>query len=441
MRSKILAFDGSILVLFSDKSPLLGALIFCYPNPNLPLSPQISHVLPSDQAASGRTLGPEEQAAVLAAIASGTLTSTKGSFVKQLEASFAAKLGAKFAYACTSGTAAIHIAVAALDLEPGEEIITTSITDMGALTPILAQGAIPVFADVDPHTLNVTAESIRAVMSDRTKAILVTHLFGDPCEMGAILELAQEAGIPILEDCCQAFGAEYQGQAVGTFGAIGCFSLQQGKHITTGEGGLVTTNDPALARRLFLLINKAWGYGDQNPDHYFLALNYRMNELTGAVALAQLDKLDASVATRIARADQLSQALQGLEGLYLPTPEAGRKHTYWRYCLGVDAKQIPGGTDALGSALGKHGIGCAPRYIQKPAFRCQIFRDQRTFGTSRYPFSLAHPQAVDYRDENFSGTLRGLERVLVLPWNERFSDEDVRFIAEVTHSAVAELSL
>lgn len=397
------------------------------------------HELPNDQNASGRSFGQEEQAAVLAALASGTLTSTKGSFVKQLESQFAEKLDVRFAYACTSGTAAIHIAVAALDLEPGEEIITTSITDMGALTPILAQGAVPVFADVDPHTLNVTAESIRAVMSERTKAILVTHLFGDPCEMDAILALAEEAGIPVLEDCCQAFGAEYQGKPVGALGAIGCFSLQQGKHITTGEGGLVTTNDADLARRLFLMINKAWGYGDQNPDHYFLALNYRMNEITGAVALAQLDKLDESVQVRMQRAAQLCEALAGIDGLSLPTPGPGRRHTYWRFCLDIDADKIPGGTDALGDALRKHGIGCAPRYIQKPAFRCQIFRDQRTFGSSRYPFSLARPEAVSYLDENFVGTLEGLARVLVLPWNEKFSRSDIDFIAEVTRQAVADL--
>jgi dTDP-4-amino-4,6-dideoxygalactose transaminase len=406
---------------------------------HLPLNTPTQKTLPNDQDASGRSFGQEEQAAVLAALASGTLTSTKGSFVKQLESGFAAKLGVRFAYACTSGTAAIHIAVAALNLEPGSEVITTSITDMGALTPILAQGLIPVFADVDPHTLNVTASSIQAVMSERTKAILVTHIFGDPCEMEAILALAQEAGIPILEDCCQAFGAKYNDQPVGTLGAIGCFSLQQGKHITTGEGGLVTTNDQDLARRLFLMINKAWGYGDSNPDHYFLALNYRMNEITGAVAVAQLEKLEASVETRIARAAQLCEALRGLDGLGLPTPGAGRRHTYWRFCLDVDPEKIPGGTDALGDALRKHGIGCAPRYINKPAFRCQVFREQNTFGNSHYPFTLARPEAVDYRDANFTGTLDGLSRVLVLPWNEQFSAEDVAFIAEVTQAAVADL--
>jgi dTDP-4-amino-4,6-dideoxygalactose transaminase len=135
-------------------------------------------------------LGEEEIAAVTAAIRSGTLTSTKGEFVRMLETRFAAMLGVKYAYACSSGTAAIHCAVAALDPEPGDEIITTSITDMGALAPLLYQGAIPVFADVDPLTCNVTAGTIEAVMSPRTRAIVVTHLFGNPCDMDSIMALA-----------------------------------------------------------------------------------------------------------------------------------------------------------------------------------------------------------------------------------------------------------
>src|SRR5438876_8424942 len=143
--------------------------------------------LPSDQDASGRTLGQEELEALAEVIASGTLISTKGTFVKTLEAKFAASLGTKHVHACASGTAAVHCAIAAIDPEPGDEIVTSSITDMGALTPILYQGAIPVFADVDAETYNVTAQSIEPCLSSRTKAIVVTHLFGNPCDMTDIL--------------------------------------------------------------------------------------------------------------------------------------------------------------------------------------------------------------------------------------------------------------
>jgi len=282
-----------------------------------------SVTLPSDQDASGRTLGEEECELLAEAVRSGVLTSTKGTFVKRLEARLAEMMGVAHAYACTSGTAALHTAIAAIDPEPGDEIVTTSVTDMGALTPILYQGAIPVFADIDPATYNVTAESIEPVLSERTKAIIVTHLFGNPCQMGPIMELARAKQIPVIEDCAQAYLARNDDRLVGTLGDIGCFSLQQGKHITTGEGGFSITNDPHLARRMFLFINKAWGYGDSKPDHYFLALNYRMSELTGAVAVAQLEKLEATVRQRIAMAERVNGRLKGLLGVETAAVGAG----------------------------------------------------------------------------------------------------------------------
>jgi len=376
---------------------------------------------------------------VASALRSGTLTSTKGEYVKRLEERFAASLGVNHAHACSHGSAAIHCAVAAINPEPGDEIVTTSITDMGALTPILYQGAIPVFADVDPATCNVTAETIKRVLSDRTRAVVVTHLFGNPCDMTAIMRLCQARGIPVIEDCAQAFGARHAGQLVGTFGDIGCFSLQQGKHITTGEGGLVVTNNADYARRTFLFINKAWGYGDAQPDHYFLALNYRMTELAGAVAVAQLDKLDAVVQRRVELAAELTAALDGLPGISTPTVGRGDVHTYWKYCLGIDSRSVRGGSVQLGAALKQRGIFSAPRYIQKPAFACQVFREQRTLGESRWPFTLARPEAVDYSPERFVGTYEGLDRVLVLPWNERYTSEHVRYIAESISGCVAEL--
>lgn len=395
--------------------------------------------LPSDQDAGGRTLGAEEIELVTAAILSGTLTSTKGQFVKTLEERFAQMLGVRHAYACASGTAAIHLAVAAINPNPGEEIITSPITDMGALSPILYQGAVPVFADVDPRTYNLTAESVEACLSPRTRAIIVTHLFGNPCEMDKIMEVARPRGIPVIEDCAQAFLARYDDQVVGTIGTIGCFSMQQGKHMTTGEGGLVTTNDNDLARRMYLFINKAWGYGDPNPDHYFLALNYRLSELQGAVAVGQLSKLKEVVKSRISTANRLTQSLEGLPGIETPWANAKSVHTYWKYCLRVDTQMITDGAVGLGRALKDKGIASAPRYIQKPAFMCEIFQKQRTFGDSRFPFSLARAAAVDYNPARFPGTLEALEGVLVLPWNERYTDEHIEYIADSIHEAVGRL--
>lgn len=395
--------------------------------------------LPSDQDASGRTLGAEELALLHDAIHSGTLTSTKGAFVRTLERRFAKLLGVKHAFACASGTAAVHTAVAALDPEPGDEIVTTPITDMGALTPILYQGAIPVFADVDPHTYNVTAQTIEARLSPRTRAVVVTHLFGNPCDMTDILDLARAHGLPVIEDCAQAYLARHRGRPVGTLGTVGCFSLQQGKHITTGEGGLVTTNDDALARRMYLFVNKAWGYGDPQPDHTFIALNYRLSELQGAVAVAQLDKLEAVVAKRIDAARELTERLRDLDGVETPRVAPDNVHAYWKYCIRVDAAQVPGGVTALAKFLKERGIASAPRYIQKPAFECEVFRKQRTFGSSRWPFTLARPEAVDYDRARFPGTFEALEGVLVLPWNERYTDEHLDYLADALHDGVARL--
>ena len=395
---------------------------------------------PSDQDATGRTFGDEEIALVTEALRSGTLTATKGKFAKRLETEFAALLGAKHAHACSSGSAAIHAAVAAIDPEPGDEIITTSITDMGAITPILYQGAIPVFADVDTRTGNITAETIAARITPRTQAIVVTHLFGNPCEMTPIVNLAEVRGIPVIEDCAQAFLSTYRGQPIGTFGALGCFSLQQGKHITTGEGGLIVSNDAALARKAFLFINKSWGYGDANPDHYTMGLNYRISELQAAVAVAQLAKLKGIVEARTATAARMDLLLAGVQGVSVPVRTPVSEHTFWKYSVLVDPAVIPGGPSALAKELKLDNILSAPRYIQKPAFRCAVIRDRKTFGNSGWPFTLARPDAVDYSAERFPGTFDYLDRVLVLPWNEKYTDEHLDFLAASIRRAAIKLS-
>lgn len=397
--------------------------------------------LPSDQDASGRTFGAEELELLAEVLKSGTLTTTKGKFGKTLEKKFAEKMGVKHAFACTSGTAAIHCAIAAINPNPGDEIVTTAITDMGALTPIVYQGAIPVFADVDPRTCNVTAETIEKVLSERTKAIIVTHLFGNPCEMQPIMELARTRKIPVIEDTAQAFLAEDNGKFAGTIGDIGCYSLQQGKHITTGEGGMVVTNDDALARRMFLFINKAWGYGDTNPDHYFLALNYRISELQAAVAVAQMEKLDFSVSNRVQTAEKLTEMLHGTDGIETPYVAANARHVYWKYCLRVDDTKIEGGAVGMAKLLKEKNIFSAPRYIVKPAFMCEVFQKQNTFGDSRFPFNLAKREAVEYAPEKFPGTFKGLHDILVLPWNERYTDEHVAYIASAVREAARKLKM
>ncbi|HHI68140.1 MAG TPA: DegT/DnrJ/EryC1/StrS family aminotransferase, partial [Planctomycetes bacterium] len=249
--------------------------------------------LPSDREARGRTLGEEELALLKEVIRSGKLNATGGVMVPRFEEEFARLQGLPHAVALSSGSAAVHTALAALDLEPGDEVVTSSVTDMGALAPILWQGALPVFCDLDPDTLVMTGPALKARITPRTRAVVVTHLFGHPCPMDEILEAA--GSIPVVEDCAQAPLASWKGRLVGTFGKLAAYSFQQGKHITCGEGGIVLTSDPVLARRARLFANKGWPYGEPSPDHEFLAMNFRMTELQGAVLLAQLSKLEEVV--------------------------------------------------------------------------------------------------------------------------------------------------
>jgi dTDP-4-amino-4,6-dideoxygalactose transaminase len=405
--------------------------------------PKTKMILPSEADISGRSFGDEELALLRKVVASGTLNCTKGTVVREFEAKFAASLGLPFCRTTTSGTAAVHAAVAAVDPEPGDEIITSPITDMGAITPILYQTAIPVFADVDPLTYNVTAESIERKLTRRTRAVIVTHLFGNACDMDPIIELCRRKGIRLIEDCAQAFGCTYKGKPVGTLGDIGCFSLQQTKHMTAGEGGMVVARDEGLSRRMRLFIDKAWGYGDPKPDHYFLAMNYRMTELTGAVALAQFEKLPAMLKQRVAIAENLTRQIEGIPGVRPPQKTPGCHPVYWRYALRVDADVLRGRADALGAKLKEAGIFCAPRYVQKLAFECEVLRDQRTFGKSRFPYvgeqRKGEPEIV-YRKEDTPGAIEALAGVVVLPWNEKYTEEHATFIAGAIRQAAQELS-
>lgn len=399
-------------------------------------------VLPSDGDATGRTLGEDEAILASEAIRRGTLNSTRGTFVTTFEKRFAQWLGRKHAVACASGSAAMHVAIAALQLQPGDEVITTPITDMGALTPILYEGGVPVFADVDPVTLNVTAATVQAQLTARTRAIVVTHLFGLPCDLEALVHLAAARGIPLIEDSAQAFGATWGHRRVGCFGQLAAFSLQQGKHITTGEGGIVATDDDALARRVFLFVNKAWGYGDKKPDHYFPALNYRLTELQGAVATAQLPKLDQIVAARRAVAAGLREGLAGTPGLHLPDDPQGGTHSYWKFAFQVDPEHVPGGAVALGQRMQRAGIACVPRYIQKPAFECELFLDWRRSPVTWLP--LQHSARRDtamppFHRRDYPGAVRGLEHVVVLPINERYTAAHVEYVARAIRTAVGAL--
>lgn len=400
--------------------------------------------LPNQFDRSGRDLGEAELGYIRNAIESGCLICTRGKHTDAFEKSFAELYGVPYARALGSGTAAVHVAVAAINPQPGDEIVTTPITDFGALAPILFQGAVPVFADVDPISLNITPESVEARLTPHTKAVIVAHLFGTAADVEGIVRVCEPRGIPVIEDVAQAILAHQNGKLLGTIGAIGCFSFQQGKHITCGEGGAIITKDPKLHQRMWLFTNKAWGYNDPGPDHWFLALNYRITELQSAVLRGQLEKLRGIVDRRQTAAEQLTAALKDIPGLALPKVLPGCDHTWWRYTLSVDPAVIPGGAQALGTWLNRNGVSVGIHYVGKPAWKLKVFAERLTFGTSGWPWN--NP-AVDARsssqargvwdDAEFPGTFQGLDRVLVFPWNEFYRPEHVEFIADRIVNGVA----
>ena len=273
--------------------------------------------LPSDGDRTAQDLKREELALLRDVIESGTLGSNRGTQVKAFERAFAARYGVSHARAVSAGTAAVHTAIAAIDPEPGDEIITTTVTDMGAIAPILFQQAIPIFADVDPVTLNLTPETVAARITPRTRAIIVTHLFGNPCNVAEIARLATARGIPVIEDCGQAYLATQNGQLAGTIGRVGVFSLQQGRHITTGEGGAMITNRQDVYELAIDVHDCAGSVRRGAGLPRFPGWNFRASELQGAVARVQLSKLDGLLARMRENHAELSERVGALPGLTL----------------------------------------------------------------------------------------------------------------------------
>jgi perosamine synthetase len=384
---------------------------------------------PSTADASGRTFGAAEAAAAARVVASGVLWRVDGTEVAALEREFAEQLGAAHAVASTSGTAALHLAVAAVNPEPGDEVIVPPITDFGTVIAVLACNAVPVFADVDPVTGCVTAESVAARLSERTRAVLVVHLFGGPAPIDEIVATCRPRGVAVIEDCAQAYLTVPPGPGgpAGTRGDIGCFSLQQTKHISAGDGGLTVTDDAGLARRMRLFADKGWPRDSGERTHLFLGLNYRMTELVGAVARVQLTRLAGVVAARREVARRLVAGLADLRGLRVPPPAEIERHSFWLFPMLLDPGAAGVANADFGRALAAEGIPVSAGYLDRPVYLTPALTERRTYGDSAFPLT-APPARRDFRyargDCPAAETL--IDRtLLVLQCNERYTDRDV----------------
>jgi len=376
-----------------------------------------------------RPFGEEEEALLLEAVRSQNLFGKSGTFVPQFEKAFAEFYGVKYAQSCTSGTAAVHLAVGAVNPEPGDEIITAPITDPGSVMPILIQNAIPTFADVDPLTLNMTPESIEANITDRTKAIILVHLFGRPCNTDEVAEIAKAHGLMLIEDCSQCHATMYKDRYAGATGDIACFSMQQSKHMTTGDGGMAITNDEETYIRLKLFSDKGWDYKYMGErDHAFLAPNYRMTEMQGAVGVAQLKKVRDVTLRRIALGRQLSELIQDAPGVTVVPQEDDRETTWWNYIFHVTGHD----PDKFCEAVRAEGVSVGAHYIGDPIFmRGAFLTKKNTYGGSGFPFtSEVASREYEYSGDIVPGAVKGLSTVCVMGIHEHMSEEDIRDMGE-----------
>jgi len=385
---------------------------------------------PSVGDARGRTFGAEELANLAEVIESGMLNRSGGKFVPQVEQQWAEHLGVKHCTVSTSGTAAIHVAVGAINPNPGDEIITGPITDMGTVIPILAQNCIPVFGDLRRDNIGLDAADVERRITERTKAIIPVHLCGNATDMDPIMALAEKYNLKVIEDCSQAYGTLYKGRHVGTIGHMGTFSLQQSKHISTGDGGMTVTNDDALGERAVLFANKGWpNYGQSERDYVMFGMCYRMTELQAAVLSAQIGKVDWVTARRNEIGDMICAAVGDFEGLQVPGVSEGGKHTYWFLPLLVDQEKLGIATSKLAQALSAEGAPCGAHYIGQPIFMYDLLRQKRIYGDSTYPFSLQPAgQEVRYERGECPQTERILDDLLQVSVNEKMTDEDVNDI-------------
>lgn len=390
------------------------------------------------------TTGAEERDAALAALATGYLSLFEGSyapeppfsfwggpFVQQLESEWAAAYGARHAVSVNSATSGLYASIGALRIGFGDEVIVSPYTMSACAVCALIYGAIPVFADVTLDTGSLDPDSVRRLVSPRTRAIVVVHQFGIPADMDAIMSIAREHNIAVIEDCAQAHGARFRGQPVGTIGDIGVFSLNVNKTIQSGEGGVCVTNDDDLRYRLALIRNH--GEAVVGPAGYeditnILGFNYRMTELTAAVASAQLRRLGKLNAERLELVAHLNAALGPMS--FLKTPPAcvheargeacqGCFSTYYVYPLRVVNRSGGVSRDWLAAALRAEGIPFGTGYVQ-PLYLQPLYQRRQAFKHG-YPFTAPENASCLQRYEG--GTSPNAER---LHFNDLMINEFVR---------------
>jgi perosamine synthetase len=349
--------------------------------------------------------GKEEIAAVKEVIESGILAS--GPKTKAFEKAYSEYIGVKQAVAVTNGTIALDMALKALKVGSGDEVLTSAFSFVASGNCILFQNAKPVFVDIDPKTFNIDPLDVAEKITTKTKALIPVHMFGQPAKMDILKEIAEDNKIALVEDAAQAHGAEYKNQKTGSFGDLGCFSFYATKNMTSGEGGIITSNNQKLADTIRLLIN----HGQSSKYHHdTLGYNYRMTDFSAAMGLVQLRKLDKFNEERIENARILSKGIKRFQGLKVPHIDKNVKHVFHQYVIRVE-ESFPISRNNLVDCLTKKSIGVAVHY-PTPIYRQKLYRD------------------LGYQENLCPNTEETCKKVLSLPVHPLVDKNDIMYILD-----------
>ncbi len=351
-----------------------------------------------------------------------------GTKVHQFERRFRQLYGVSHAVASTSGTSAIHVALGAINPEPGDEVITTPISDMGTVAPIVLCNCVPVFADVELGTFNLDPDDIERKITDRTRAIIVVHCWGQPANMDRIMEIARAHDLYVIEDCSQAHLTHYHGRLVGTIGDIAAFSLQDSKQLQCGDGGVTITDDEDLGARATVYVDKGCDWSEDRKyrlRYAFIAPCYRMTELQGAVLCAQLDRLAWIVKMRQHLGDLLTELLADIPGVHPPERTEGVEHCNWVFPIRVEEEVLGGTPNEFSEAVRAEGIPLGGAWIGKPLYMFDALAKHIAYGTSDYPFDAGRDKPVEYPEGLCPVAELALKQLCTISINERFTDEDI----------------
>lgn len=340
-----------------------------------------------------------------------------GPVTKEFERLFAEALGAKHAIAVNSGTSGLHLAVRALGIGPGDEVITTPFSFIASSNCILFEGATPVFADAHPDTYNIDPAQIEALVTERTKAILPVHVFGQPADMEPIMDIAKRHGLAVIEDACEAIRATYKGQMTGTFGDCAVYGFYPNKQITTGEGGMIVTNDDTLAQSFMSMRNQGRATNMQWLTHVRLGYNYRISELTSALGVEQMKKLPHILAVRAEKAARYRELLSELPEISFPKGWDLDDHSWFVYPVQVDAKL----RDPLIAALAERGVQSKAYF--SPCIHLQEFY-MRDHG---------------YKEGDFPVAEQLSREILILPFFTSITDQEILHVRDALKASLAAL--